>query len=346
MEALYSGWAAGVQTRRILSRASSLSTVTRRKVLTHSRHGRDNKLLVWQVREADEASFSRILPIDDATSERKQPWLLNSLDVNALNFCSFAMCHVPSPSQSDPAPPSTQASILTAVPGVQDGLINITSLPTSARFATIPPPKDTSTGMLMAVSLHWPPNTPSPLVAAGYESGHVALWRQNSSSGKWETVYLHKSHSQPVLSLDVAPTLGCFFSSSADAVVARHPLFEGGADTKTSQTKHAGQQSLVVRADGRIFATAGWDGRLRVYAAKSMKELAVLKWHKEGCYAAAFAAVLGDNATSTVEDEGEGEGKITKRELSVAQKRAVKSQTTHWLAAGSKDGKVSLWDIY
>ena len=300
---------------------------------------------MWQLREADEKTFSKILPIDDATTERKQPWLLHSLDVNALNFCSFAMSHVPplitQDNSTSPTNP-TEPSILVAVPGVQDGLISITTLPAATRFATIPPPRDTSTGMLMAVSLHFPPNATSPLVAAGYESGHVALWRHNSSANKWETIYLHKSHSQPVLSLDVAPSIGCFFSSSADAIVARHPLVnDGETETKVLQTKHAGQQSLSVRGDGKIFATAGWDGRMRVYAAKGLKEVAVLKWHKEGCYAVAFADIL-DVQSRTSDDDGT----LARRELTVAQQRAFKSQSTHWLAAGSKDGKVSLWDIY
>jgi len=258
------------------------------------------------------------------------------------------MSHMPPPpsptkdsatSSTDP----TQPSILVAVPGVQDGLISITVLPAATRFATIPPPKDTSTGMLMAVSLHFPGNATSPLVAAGYESGHVALWRHNKTTSKWETTYLHKSHSQPVLSLDVAPSIGCFFSSSADAIVARHPLVDNGeTETKVLQTKHAGQQSLSVRGDGKIFGTAGWDGRVRVYAAKGMKEVAVLKWHKEGCYATAFAEILEDK----LEASPNGDGTVARRELTVAQQRAFKSQSTHWLAAGSKDGKVSLWDIY
>ena len=324
--------------------------------LTPHRHGRDNKLLVWQLREADEKTFSRILPIDDATTERRQPWLLHSLDVNALNFCSFAMCHMPPPSQTKNNSASTtepeQSPILVAVPGVQDGLISITSLPAATRFATIPPPKDTSTGMLMAVSLYFTINATTPLVAAGYESGHVALWRHNPSTSKWETAYLHKSHSQPVLSLDVATNMGCFFSSSADAVVARHPLVDYETEPKVLQTKHAGQQSLSVRGDGKVFATAGWDGRVRVYAAKGLKEVAVLKWHKEGCYATAFAEIVDLDASRAKDGDGDGDdddddGTVaSRRELTVAQLRALKSQSTHWLAAGSKDGKVSLWDIY
>ena len=139
----------------------------------------------------------------------------------------------------------------------------------------------------------------------------------------------------------MAPSAGCFFSSSADAIVAKHPLDDGETETKVVQTKHAGQQSLSVRADGKVFATAGWDGRVRVYTAKGMKELAVLKWHKEGCYATAFAEIL-DDPTKVADDDST----VAQRQLTVSQQRAVKSQTTHWLAAGSKDGKVSLWDIY
>jgi WD40 repeat protein len=285
--------------------------------------------------------------------------------VNALNFCSFAMCQMPTPSPTEPTSSpspqqSTQPSILIAVPGVQDGLINITALPSTTRYATIPPPKDTSTGMLMAVSLlsNQPPNnntttTTSPLlVAAGYESGHIALWHLSkpdpttnpkTKEETWQTLYLTKPHSQPVLSLALTPTLGTFFSSSADAIVARHPL-DGLAEPRTLQTKHAGQQSLVVRADGKIFATAGWDGRVRVYAAKGgMRELAVLKWHKEGCYAAAFAEVLGGE-TDLDDDTGEAAGRG--QALTVSQQRLARSKATHWLAAGSKDGRVSLWDIY
>jgi WD40 repeat protein len=250
------------------------------------------------------------------------------------------MCHAWTDGASSPAESTTRPYILVAVPGVQDGLISITSLPAATRFATIPPPKETSTGMLMAVSLYYPKNATSPLVAAGYESGHVALWHFKSSTSKWETAYLHKSHLQPVLSLDIAPSMGCFFSRSADAIVARHPLGESELETKVVQTKHAGQQSLSVRGDGKIFATAGWDGRVRVYAMKGMKELAVLKWHKEGCYGTAFAEVLDDQAQN-----GNQDGAVVGRELTIAQQRAHKSQSTHWLAAGSKDGKVSLWDI-
>lgn len=120
---------------------------------------------------------------------------------------------------------------------------------------------------------------------------------------------------------------------------------------KVVKTKHSGQQGLRVRNDGKVFATAGWDGRVRVYGVKGMKELAVLKWHKEGCYAVAFADVeLDREGRGEEEMEGEaGKGKeLASRmgTMTAREERDQKAKRTHWLVAGSKDGKISLWDIY
>ncbi|KAK6441007.1 Astra associated protein 1 Asa1 [Oleoguttula sp. CCFEE 5521] len=308
------------------------------KIITH---GRDNKLHVWQIRPEDEAGLSNILPIEDLSVERKPPWLLHSLDVNALNFCSFAMCHIPN---SDP---SAEQNILIAVPGINDGVITVTSLPSQSRFVAISPLKEFNTGMLMALRLHH--TSTSLTVLAAYESGHVALFRQPAPGQPWRPAYVAKTHVQPVLSLDLAPEVGAFFSSSADAIIARHSL-DASTEPILLQTKHAGQQSLVVRSDEKVFATGGWDGRVRVYGTKGgMTELAVLKWHKEGCYAVAFADVLEDAGHIEANNVSAGQAnevELTSRATTVSQRREADSAKTHWLAAGSKDGKVSLWNIY
>ena len=84
----------------------------------------------------------------------------------------------------------------------------------------------------------------------------------------------------------------------------------------------------------------------------------MLSWHKVGCYATAFATVpFSQNEPSSSKEGGGGdvdqESPVTmtdvgsKAALSTVQlRRDEKAQTTHWLAAGAKDGKVSLWDIY
>ncbi|KAI2641241.1 WD40 repeat-like protein [Xylaria nigripes] len=140
---------------------------------------------------------------------------------------------------------------------------------------------------------------------------------------------------------------------------------------KVINTKHSGQQGLQIRSDGRIFVTAGWDSKIRVYSAKTMTELAVLKWHEVGCYAATFAVLAGCQRDASANPQGESmenaiQGQATpssdrsvprKNEatlatvsspggLSVKDKRLKLAKEAHWLAAGSKDGKISLWDIY
>ena len=161
-----------------------------------------------------------------------------------------------------------------------------------------------------------------------------------------------------VLSLDVLPSGASYFTSSADAIIGKHPLTPWNSTVgdskplKLVQTKHSGQQSLRVRSDGKVLATAGWDSRVRVYSTATLNELAVLKWHKEGCYAVAFAEI--DPLLSAPSEDGHvlaagNELVMVQKPVAVTtvqREREEKARLTHWLAAGSKDGKVSLWDIY
>lgn len=159
----------------------------------------------------------------------------------------------------------------------------------------------------------------------------------------------------------ISPHKDHYITSSADAFIAKHPFPSCKGIFKTSlkpikiaATKHCGQQGLSYRSDARIFATAGWDSATRIYSGKSMKEVAVLKWHKEGCYATAFASVEAQSVTNSDKSESDRqvEGNATgvatsgASTLTVQQKRDQVARSMHWLAVGSKDGKVSLWDIF
>jgi WD40 repeat protein len=168
------------------------------------------------------------------------------------------------------------------------------------------------------------------------------------ATAAWTTVYHSTVHTQPVLGLDVALQSGCYFTSGADAVIARHLLPVDGnpmtTEPEVSKTGHAGQQNLILRSDERLFATAGWDSRARVYSSKSMREVAVLAHHKESCYAVAF----GDMATESTEQEPE-EQKSTLSTTGVtlsSGRREKINKAAHWLAVGAKDGKISLWEIF
>jgi len=321
---------------------------------------------VWAFSEEDEQSMSTTLPIEDNISHRKQPWLLHSLTIPTLNFCSFACLSVPlisivqAEQHNDEESASTStttsppdSSLLIAVSGQNDSTIDLYQLPSEKKVGMIPAPEvvNGKSGMVMALKL-FHSSTQDLHVIAGYESGRTYVYKR--AKQQWDPIYTSCPHSQPVLALDISPGRDFYCTSSADAIIAKHRL-DAQADVdnvaKQVQTRHAGQQGLRLRSDGRIFATAGWDGRIRVYSAKSMKELAVLKWHKDGCYAVAFAAIdvvgvqnMSDSTSSA--SSSVVVAKISSAIQTVGQTRDAKARNTHWLAAGAKDGKVSLWDIY
>ncbi|KAH6698929.1 WD repeat-containing protein, partial [Verticillium dahliae] len=113
-------------------------------------------------------------------------------------------------------------------------------------------------GMVMALALV--PQGGSLTLLAGYENGVTTAMHLSAVSGRGTT---YRAPAQPARALP-----------------------------RRGHTKHSGQQSLRFRDDGRVFATGGWDAMVRVYSGKTMKEVAVLKWHEVGCYAVAFAGVL------------------------------------------------------
>ncbi|CAZ83786.1 unnamed protein product [Tuber melanosporum] len=320
------------------------------KIITH---GRDNKLFAWRV---EEVGMDVLLPVDDEVGWRRRPWLVASLDVNALNFCGFGGW-----AGAAAAPAAAgEGEYLAAVPApLRAEDVDIMRLPDGARVYAGVRHEGVKTGMAMALSMFY--SGEHLVLIAGYESGHAVVYKWDTKD-TWKVVYTHKPHSQPILSLSISPTPGTnpyFITSSADATIAKHPLpiltttpTPNTPDTpppnepiKVIDTKHYGQQSITIRSDGRIFATAGWDSRIRVYSVKTMKELAVLKWHKEGCYAVAFGEILdGGGGGGGGERQGsDGDGREV---LSVEKRREKKIKETHWVAGGAKDGKVSLWEIY
>ena len=57
--------------------------------------------MVWKLGAGDEAALSTALPLDQSESERPQPWILHILEVNTMNFCSFASSPARSGAVSD-----------------------------------------------------------------------------------------------------------------------------------------------------------------------------------------------------------------------------------------------------
>jgi ASTRA-associated protein 1 len=290
------------------------------------------------------------LPVEGATGDQPQPWLLHSVHMGALNFCSFATC----PADSS----NSEGGLLLASPnGLDTGGIDLFQLPEEQRVSQIHAQEADKTGMVMALALFRRHNDQMSVIA-GYEDGRVMVHDAKvplTPDTVWRTVFQHKPHTQPILSLSLSSHHDYFITSSADANLAKFAIppslattGDSGKPLKLINTKHAGQQSLSIRSDNKIFATAGWDSRVRVYSAKTMKELAVLKWHKDGCSSTTFVEIeiegsrqqqSGVDTTTALKMQS-----ITLEKI--REERSLKAQKMHWLAAGGKDGKISLWDIY
>ena len=71
-----------------------------------------------------------------------------------------------------------------------------------------------------------------------------------------------------------------------------------------------GISSIQIRPDNKIFATSGWDHRVRLFSMKSNKPLAISKYHSATVHSVAF------NPISNI------------------------------IASGSSDSHIAIWSIY
>lgn len=76
---------------------------------------------MWKLDTADESLLDTTLPIETA-GHRRHPWVVASLDVNALNFCPFGMCPAAGGDESgdDDGDDSRWPDLLVAVPSALD----------------------------------------------------------------------------------------------------------------------------------------------------------------------------------------------------------------------------------
>lgn len=106
---------------------------------------------VWQLKASDESTFSVVLPVEDSITPRHEPWLLHTISVNTLNFCSFSACEA-SPSEAAQLSPDTiDKALLVAVPGDTEGDVDVISLPSKAKLSTIRAPSTTKLGKLFSL---------------------------------------------------------------------------------------------------------------------------------------------------------------------------------------------------
>ncbi|ETW07537.1 hypothetical protein, variant 1 [Aphanomyces invadans] len=179
-------------------------------------------------------------------------------------------------------------------------------------------------GMCMALTSL--PVSSGVMACVGFEGGVVALYdlRQgltpvvapavSPSTGMLPRVVSDPAKASLRIVLCMEPVYGSatlLCGTSGEEHVAVTLTAATDADTATFyRTKQPGISAVANRTfDDRIFATAGWDHRVRVFH-RSFKPLATLKYHTDSVYAVQF------------------------------------SRDGKWLASASKDHKIALWCVY
>ncbi|SPO24763.1 uncharacterized protein UTRI_01736_B [Ustilago trichophora] len=269
-------------------------------------HGRDNELKLWHL-----PNIPPSLGVGNSATETATPDLVRSIGVNALNFsrCSY-----------------NSSSGKIAVPNALDAAyIDILDLTTGVRSheAIGRPDIKPSAGnrLPIVMSLHLSDEE----VIAGYEDGQIKKW-----SLEGDLLWQVKCHSESVMNIALHKEDSFGISVGADDRIAHFDLDSG--KTKLAQTKTPGKASTAIAPNGKTFAVGGWDGSIRIYSTGDMTELGQLSYHRDTVECLAFAyAKTGDQEDETSSDEDKDDDAKPAELI---------------LAAGGRDGKISLWKYH
>lgn len=214
-------------------------------------------------------------------------------------------------------------------------------------------------GMCMALSL--PHGSEDKLrVLAGFEDGSLALWdlRQPSMALITEAPRVKRGHSEPIMCLDstrptVEPTRGTerlqeddeeqgeemkqrqlsqlIGSGSADDKICIWALVDDDRclvkKKEVSLTQSdPGIADLAWSPDGRVLASAGWDGKIRLWSARG-RQLAILRYHPSQATCVKIIPTPPLSAMHTNQEKG----------------NLILSDQI--LASSSRDGTIALWSV-
>ena len=147
-------------------------------------------------------------------------------------------------------------------------------------------------GNAMAMRLWLPQSQPSskpPLALVGHENGRVLAWDLAMPVPQICAKTPRDSFSSPNVALDVNEEGTLLFAGGVEAtakafrvepgLLKPHGSLEVTCASINELDQHPGVGQLALRGDGKVIASAGWDYRVRLFATKSLRRLAVLRYH-------------------------------------------------------------------
>jgi len=224
----------------------------------------------------------------------KHTFIADSFRCTSLSFCAAVTFRL-------------GGATVIAIPTHHQSQVDVVSMDTKQTICSLTPQNTTAAhDMCMQIRVLGG-QSEHPMLLIGYESGNIALWDIHQA-GELSRL---QCCTDPVMSLDYSHEENLGVSGSADAVLRTWRINEQQCivSTEDIEIRNTGVGCVKIRDDGKLFASGGWDSRLRLFSVKTLRPLAVLCQHTGTVQCLAFAA---DNT----------------------------------LAAGSSDCTISVWSIY
>jgi guanine nucleotide-binding protein subunit beta-like protein 1 len=238
------------------------------------------------------------------------------LFTGAQHFCQFALPRWPQESGS------SEFSHSLLAPCSEQGRLQLWDLRSSTKpHTSIDPADPAHRGMVMCCRLlDSSALLPAAVVVAGHEDGFLACYDLRSAARG--PLVEAKLHSEPLMCCDIDAAAAQGVSASAGSTISTWRLdLAAGSCTPGPQfaLRRPGVSCVELRSDCELFAAGCWDSQIRLYRWRQPVPLAVLPFHEGSVNSIAFCPTATAAATGSVSGQ---------------------------FAAGSKDCRISMWNMY
>lgn len=120
----------------------------------------------------------------------------------------------------------------------------------------------------------------SSRLMAGYENGELALFDLTTFEELTSTMMFN---GHPLMCFDYRADKNVGICGSSESCLKQFSLKDQSiSETASVELTNPGQNCISIRkSDAKLFATGGWDSRIRMYSLKKLKPLVVLDFHKD-----------------------------------------------------------------